>query len=54
MKKFKMTNIDAMVAYDKFFKKYPNGELTKEQFMEVKKDLFSDSIFSPEIQGIQG
>ena len=54
MKKFKMTNIDAMVAYDKFFKKYPNGELTKEQFMEVNKDKFLDLIFSPKIQGIQG
>ena len=32
-----MTNIDAMMAYEKFFKKYPNGEITKEQFMEVRK-----------------
>ena len=37
MKKFNMTNIDAMVAYEKFFKKYPNGEINKEQFMEVRK-----------------
>ena len=37
VKKFNMTNIDAMVAYEKFFKKYPNGEINKEQFMEVRK-----------------
>ena len=37
VKRFNMTNIDAMMAYEKFFKKYPNGEITKEQFMEVRK-----------------
>ena len=44
-----MTNIDAMMAYEKFFKKYPNGEITKEQFMEVKKEkyIYIISTFSP-------
>ena len=36
-----MTNIDAMAAIEKFFKKYPNGEITKEQFMEVMPQFIS-------------
>lgn len=42
VKKFNMTNIDAMVTYEKFYKKYPNGEINKEQFMEVTKFQISN------------
>ena len=46
VKKFSMTNIDAMVAYDKFFKKYPSGELSKEEFMEEYKDnIMAEAFF---------
>ena len=31
-----MSNIDAMVTYEKFYKKYPSGEINKEQFLEVR------------------
>ena len=38
VKKYGMTNIDAMITFDKFFKSYPSGEITKEQFLEEYKD----------------
>ena len=38
VKKYGMTNIDAMITFDKFFKNYPSGEITKEEFMEEYKD----------------
>ena len=33
-----MTNIDAMITFDKFFKNYPSGEITQEEFLEEYKD----------------
>ena len=44
-KKFDLTNVEAMVAYDSFFKKYPKGELTKEQFLEEYKDNIMGEAF---------
>ena len=38
VKKYGMTNIDAMITFDKFFKSYPSGEITKEEFLEEYKD----------------
>lgn len=35
-----------MVAYDSFFKKYPKGELTKEQFLEeYKENIMGEAFF---------
>ena len=35
--KYGLSNIDALVAYDKFFKKYPTGVIKKAEFMEEYK-----------------
>ena len=35
--KYGMTNIEALIEYDKFFKKYPSGLINKEQFLEEYK-----------------
>ena len=35
--KYGMTNIDALIEYEKFFKKYPSGLINKEQFLEEYK-----------------
>ena len=41
-----MTNLEAMVAYDNFFKKYPSGELTKDQFLEeYKGNVMGETFF---------
>ena len=41
-----MTNLEAMVAYDNFFKKYPTGELTKDQFLEeYKGNIMGETFF---------
>ena len=46
MTKFEMTNLEAMVAYDNFFKKYPTGELTKEEFLnEYKDNIMGEAFF---------
>ena len=37
--KYGMTNIDALIEYEKFFKKYPSGLINKEQFLEEYKVL---------------
>ena len=37
MAKYGMSNIDALLAYDKFFKAYPSGEIKKAEFMEEYK-----------------
>ena len=49
MKKFNMTNIDAMVAYEKFYKKYPNGEINKDQFTEVRNYVNDISFTRPSL-----
>ena len=38
--KYGMTNIDALIEYEKFFKKYPSGLINKEQFLEEYKVSF--------------
>lgn len=38
--KYGMTNIDALIEYEKFFKKYPSGLINKEQFLEEYKENF--------------
>ena len=41
-----MTNLEAMGAYDNFFKKYPTGELTKDQFLEeYKGNIMGETFF---------
>ena len=35
--KYGLSNIDALLAYDKFFKRFPSGEIKKEDFMEEYK-----------------
>ena len=35
--RFGLSKIDALLAYDKFFKKYPTGEIKKDEFMEEYK-----------------
>ena len=41
-----MTNLEAMGAYDNFFKKYPTGELTKVQFLEeYKGNIMGETFF---------
>ena len=35
--KYGMTNIDALIEYEKFFKKYPSGLIKKEEFLEEYK-----------------
>ena len=40
VKKFEMSNIDALLAYDKFHKKYPSGEIKKLDFLEENKVKF--------------
>ena len=35
--KYGMTNIDALIEYEKFFKKYPSGLINKEEFLEEYK-----------------
>ena len=35
--KYGMSNIDALLAYDKFFKAHPTGEIKKNEFMEENK-----------------
>ena len=35
--KYGLTNIDALLEYDKFFKKYPSGLIKKEEFLEEYK-----------------
>ena len=32
--KYGLYNIDALLAYDKFFKKYPTGTIKKKDFLE--------------------
>ena len=36
-KKYEMSKVDALVAYDKFHKKFTNGEINKEDFLEENK-----------------
>ena len=44
--KFGLTNLQAMVAYDNFFKKFPKGELTKDQFMEeYENNIMGEAFF---------
>ena len=45
VKKYGLSNIDAMIAFDSFFKKYPSGEITKEQFLEEYKDNIMGEAF---------
>ena len=46
VKKYGLTNIEAMIAFDGFFKKYPSGEITKDQFMEEYKDnIMAEAFF---------
>ena len=40
VEKFEMSNIDALIAYDKFHKKYPSGEIKKLDFLEENKVRF--------------
>lgn len=35
--KFNMTKIDALLAYEKFHKKHPDGEIKKKDFLEENK-----------------
>ena len=35
--KYGMTNIDALLEYDKFFKKYPSGLIKRVEFLEEYK-----------------
>ena len=37
--KYGLSNIDALLAYDKFFKKYPTGSIKKNDFLEEYKVL---------------
>lgn len=44
--KYGMTNIDALIEYDKFFKKYPSGLIKKGEFLEeYKVKLYSIPVF---------
>ena len=44
--KLKISNIDVLTAYDKFFKKYPSGKICKENFLEESKgNLIAESLF---------
>ena len=45
--KYGLSNIDALVAYDKFFKKYPTGVIKKPEFMEEYKVRIMFEIFVP-------
>ena len=44
--KLEISNIDVLVANDKFFKKYPNGEISKDEFLkENKGNILAEIIF---------
>ena len=43
--KFGMSNVDALLAYDKFHKKYESGEITKPDFLEENKVQYCKSCF---------
>jgi len=44
--KTKMEEEELLLAYDEFYAKYPDGEINKEQFMEVSKAGFlAESLF---------
>ena len=46
VKKYGLSNIDAMIAFDSFFKKYPSGEISKAQFLEEYKDnIMAEAFF---------
>lgn len=48
-----MTNIDAMITFDKFFKNYPSGEITQEQFLEEYKDnVMAEAFFKMFDEGV--
>ena len=43
--KLGMSKIDALVAYDKFHKKYTEGEIKREEFMEENKVGYLKGVF---------
>ena len=45
--KLQISNIEVLIAYDKFFKKYPNGKICKKDFLEESKgNLIAESLFN--------
>ena len=45
-RKLQISNNEVLVAYDKFFKKYPSGKISKEDFIEESKgNLMADTLF---------
>ena len=43
--KYGMTNIDALIEYEKFFKKYPSGLINKEEFLEEYKVIIAHTYY---------
>ena len=47
VRKLDITNIQVLLAYDKFFKKHPQGTICKEEFLnESKGNLIAETLFN--------
>ena len=43
VRKLKMSKTDVSVAYDDFHKKFPNGEITKEDFLDLEENKVGET-----------
>ena len=47
LRKLDISHVEILVAYDKFFKKYQNGEISKDDFLkENQENMMAETLFN--------